>query len=56
MLLPRRLPGSNNKKMNCSRTTSYYHLVAAGQIVLAAIYAKAEQENLPPHTIRKLVE
>lgn len=34
----------------------YYHIVAAEQIVLMAIYAKSARENMPAHEIRKLIE
>ncbi|MDR1935917.1 MAG: DNA-binding protein [Candidatus Accumulibacter sp.] len=34
----------------------YYHLVARGQILLVAIYTKADRGNLPAHEIAKLIE
>jgi hypothetical protein len=34
----------------------YYHLIAREQLLLVAVYAKAERENLLAHQINKLRE
>ena len=60
------IPGTRGyRKVRWSRAGSgksggvriiYYHLVAAEQIILVAIYAKSARENLPAHEIKKLIK
>lgn len=60
------IPGTGGaRKVRWSRAGSgkssgarviYYYLAEAGQIVLVAVYGKADRENMPAHEVRKRVK